>query len=396
MFIDFTPEQIRGVFLREKTMDLKKQVFNGIWLLLVILISFALGWFAQVRLQDPCEQLVMAAQNLIANEALYHEQSEAELAYAAIRGMLGSLADPYAELIEPEAAKDFMNTFSGNTGVVGLYADNQDGQVVIEIIFPGGAAEAAGLQVGDVIVAIDGKPLDAASDSSETGLLMRGEPGSTVRLEILRAGAPLTFEVRRAERQFVSTQMLPEGIGYISLNAFNANAAQAFKGGLEALLALDPQALIWDLRSNEGGDMQAAQDILSLFIEDGLLFTAQLTHEREVAFYAEGQALAAEIPLVVLIDGSSYSAAETAAATIAETGRGVTVGSPTYGKGLIQATIPLADGSMLQLTIARWVSPSGEWYHQRGVPPQVTVVDDPATEVDEVLARGVELAREDD
>ncbi len=99
----------------------------------------------------------------------------------------------------------------------------------------------------------------------------------------------------------------------------------------------------------------------------------------------------ADIPLVVLMDKTTYSAAETCAAVIAESGRGKTIGSSSFGKGVIQATIPLVDDTLLQMTIAKWLSPNGEWYHGRGVPPQIEVSDDPATETDEPLQRAVEI-----
>jgi carboxyl-terminal processing protease len=185
--------------------------------------------------------------------------------------------------------------------------------------------------------------------------------------------------------------MLPEGIGYIALNAYNRTASQQMKQALEALLAQKPTGLVWDLRNNEGGDMQAAQEILSYFIKDGLLFSAELTHDRTVEFRAKGSAFAADIPLVVLMDKTSYSAAETCAAAVAETGRGKTIGSHSYGKGVIQATAPLLDDTLLQMTIAKWRSPQGEWYQGVGVSPQIEVSDDPATETDELLQRAVEI-----
>ena len=137
--------------------------------------------------------------------------------------------------------------------------------------------------------------------------------------------------------------------------------------------------------------MQSAQAILSYFIEDGLLFSAELTKGRMVEFEALGDALVPDLPLVVLMDGTTYSAAETSAAAIAESGRGITIGSKSYGKGIIQATMPLVDGAMLQMTIAKWYSPNGEWYHERGVSPQVLVVDDPNTEIDELIQKALEI-----
>jgi len=368
----------------------KKRLLNGLWIIALCAAWFGIGWVANTRLGNTDLKLINAAYQLITSESLFNDQSSRELAYGAIRGMLSSINDPYAELIEPAAAKDLIDTFAGKTGVIGLYAENQGGQVVVLIVFPGGPAEIAGLQAGDVILSIDGRPLDKDSDSSETGLLIRGAPSTPVLLEIQRDGKVLDYQITRQEREFVASRMLSDGIGYITLNAFNAVASQQMKHSLQDLLEQKPAALVWDLRNNEGGDMQAAQEILSFFIEDGLLFTAELTQDRSVQFFPKGDPLAAYLPMVVLIDHSSYSAAETAAAAIAETGRGRTVGSNSYGKGLIQATLHLGEDTLLQMTIAKWLSTGGEWYHNRGVAPQIQVIDDPATEVDEVLQKAVQ------
>lgn len=369
----------------------RKQLFKLLGLILLCVLSFGAGFWINGRQGSPDEKLIDAAYRTISNDSLFNQKTSRELSYAAIRGMLGTIDDPYAELIEPQAAQNFAKTFSGQTGVVGLYAENKAEQVVISIVFPNGPAAKAGLLVGDIILAIDGVTLDKDADSSETGLMIRGLPGTTVHLKTLRGSQVLEYDVIRQVREYVSSRMLPEGIGYIALNAYNRTASQQMKQALEALLAQKPTGLVWDLRNNEGGDMQAAQEILSYFIKDGLLFSAELTHDRTVEFRAKGSAFAADIPLVVLMDKTSYSAAETCAAAVAETGRGKTIGSHSYGKGVIQATAPLLDDTLLQMTIAKWRSPQGEWYQGVGVSPQIEVSDDPATETDELLQRAVEI-----
>lgn len=371
----------------------RKNWFAIFGILILCGISFGAGWWVNERSGGPYEALTETAYRAIAGGSIFNPLSEQELSYAAVRGMLGAINDPYAELIEPQATKNFMNTFSGQTGVVGLYMENQAGQVVITIVYPNGAAEQAGIKVGDIVLEIDGKALDRASDSSETGLMLRGSVGSTVKIKTRRDGQDREYELVRKEQVFVTSEMLPDGIAYLSLMAYNQTAAKQMKTALETLLAQNPSGMIWDLRNNEGGDMQACQEILSYFVKDGLLFTAQLTHGQTVEFRAKGGPLAGEIPLVVLVDHTTYSAAETSAAAIAETGRGTTVGSTTYGKGVIQATIPLVNETMLQMTVAKWLSTNGEWYHEKGVPAQVEALDDPATEVDEVLQAGVERLR---
>jgi carboxyl-terminal processing protease len=355
--------------------------------------SFGAGFWANWATKSSGEKLLVSAYRKIANDSLFNTQSSLDLSYAAIRGMIQVINDPYAELIEPKAAVNFTKTFAGQTGVVGLYAENVDNQVVVSIVFKNGAAEKAGILAGDVLLAIGDVTLDKAVDSSETGLMLRGPPGSKVHLKVSRGGQVLEYDLTRQVREYVTSRMLPGGIGYISLNAFNQTSAMAMSDALKGLLDQHPVGLVWDLRNNEGGDMLAAQDILSYFIKDGLLFTAELTQNRTVQFLAKGKPIAPDIPLVVLMDKSTYSAAETSAAAIAETGRGQTIGSASYGKGVIQATDTLMENTLLQMTIARWRSPKGEWYHGRGVPPQIVVVDDPNTESDELLQKAVDVLK---
>jgi carboxyl-terminal processing protease len=370
---------------------LRKYWFNIAGILILCGISFGVGWWVNEGSASPQEKLIKAAYREISNNSIFNKQSSQSLSYAAIRGMLNTIDDPYAALIEPEAARNLSNTFTGKTGVVGLYTMNNAKGVVISIVYPNGAAEKAGVRVGDILLAIDGENLDQTTNSSETGLLMRGVPGTTVHLKMQRDGQINEYDLVRKVQEFVTARMLSSGIGYISLIAYNQTASQQMKQALETILPQKPVGLIWDLRNNEGGDMQAAQEILSYFIKDGLLFSAELTYDRTVEFKAKGSAIAADIPLVVLIDKTTYSAAETCAAAVAETGRGKTIGAQSYGKGVIQATIPLVNETMLQMTIARWLSPRGEWYHERGVTPQIKVSDDPATGVDEVLQKAVEV-----
>ena len=186
--------------------------------------------------------------------------------------MLTTIYDPYAELIEPKAAQNFANTFAGQTGVVGLYAENKAGLAVITLVYPNTPAQKAGIHIGDVIHSIDNVPLDSDADLSEIGLMLRGLPDTIVHLKILHDDQYLQYDLTREVQKFVTSHMLPGGIGYIASYAFNQTASQQMKEALQSLLAQSPTGLIWDLRNNEGGDMQAAQEMLSLIIKDGLLF----------------------------------------------------------------------------------------------------------------------------
>ena len=262
--------------------------------------------------------------------------------------------------------------------------------MAVSVIFPDEPAGQAGLQVGDVILAVDGVEIDTDTSNAEATLLLRGPVGTPARFVVRRGKETLKFDPIRKERTIVSAHMLPEGIAYLAQYTFTTNASQKVKEALQELLTQNPKGLIWDLSSNGGGSMEAAQEILSYFIPDGLLFTAELKGEKQRRFMAKGGAIAAEIPLVVLVGERTYSAAEASAAAIAETGRGILIGSTTYGKGTIQATYPLSEEALLQMTIAKWLSPTGQWYEGRGITPEIVVHDDESTKEEQVLRFAVD------
>jgi carboxyl-terminal processing protease len=188
--------------------------------------------------------------------------------------------------------------------------------------------------------------------------------------------------------------MLDDETGYLFLSAFTQNAPQKVRTALHDLLEQHPTVLIWDLRDNRGGSMEAAHQIISYFIEDGLLFTAELKGATQQQFMARGDAVAATIPVVVLINSETQSAAEAAAAAIQEHQRGVLIGAQTHGKSEIQTTVPLGDGSLLHYTIGKILSPTGQWYQGRGVTPDVIVNDERDGQSDAILEAALNYIRQ--
>jgi carboxyl-terminal processing protease len=363
----------------------RKQVLNLLTLLVICTAWFAIGWIVRGLQLKPEIGLIEQVRQRLLSEHVGETPPARELSYAAIRGMLGKLQDPYSALIPPPISYRFSDDFAGRSGVIGLFPEKMDGRMVVSVVFPGESAYEAGLREGDIILSIDGIEIDADTSNAEVILLVRGPVGEPAHFVVQRGDEILEFFPVRQERTIVSARMLPAGIAYIAQYTFTTNATAKMKEALLELLAQNPKSLIWDLSSNGGGSMETARDILSYFIKDGLLFSADLKGKTDREFRAWGTALAPDIPLVVLVGKRTYSAAETAAAAIAETGRGIVIGSTTYGKGVIQATYPLDNAALLQLTIAKWLSPTGQWYHGRGVAPQIEVIDNPSTEEDEVL-----------
>lgn len=162
---------------------------------------------------------------------------------------------------------------------------------------------------------------------------------------------------------------------------------------LTAVLATNPPSIIWDLRNNGGGSLLATQEILSFFIPDGVLFKAILKDDEETLFAASGKVIAPDIPLVLLINENSISAAEISAAVITERGRGITVGTQTFGKGTIQNIAPIGDDHLLEYTIGSWATADGATYQGVGLSPMIDAADDPATAADELLSAAMSQNR---
>ncbi|KAA3663159.1 MAG: PDZ domain-containing protein [Chloroflexi bacterium] len=358
--------------------------------ILIAVVWFAIGWVANGRFQNSDTALFKQVQEGLIDHHVDELPSSREMTYDAIRGMIAGVDDPYAAFFEPAMGALFQQDYQGNTGVTGILLDLIGDQWEVIVLLPGEPAAEAGLLLGDVVLSIGGVSLTSSITDPEIALLLRGPADEPVEFVVQRGEETLTFAPIRKARPIVSSgEMLDGDIAYFAQYTFTANSPELVKAELTQLLAQNPRAIIWDLRSNGGGSMDAAQENLSYFIDEGLLFTVALKDGKERPYPANGNTLAPNIPLVVLIGERTYSSAETAAISIAENERGILIGSTTFGKGTVQETVPLLDDSMLQYTVAHWLSPSGVWVEKKGVAPQIYVEDDPATEADEVIEEAV-------
>lgn len=373
----------------------RKKFSEMAWIVLLSAVWFGIGWVANGRFQPTDQALFNQVLNGLSANQMGEIPDSRELTYAALRGLVNHLDDPHAAFLEPAIADRFQADFAGQTGVIGLFPEFLDGQWVASVVLPEQTAAQAGLQPGDVLLAIDGVPVTAATNSAELTLLIRGPIGEPAQIVVERNGTELLFTPIREERIVTGEpQLFADNIAYFAQYTFTANAPEKVTDSLRQIMAQQPAALIWDLRSNGGGSMEATQQVLSHFIEDGTLFLAELKDGRQRTFAATGDGLATEIPLVVLIGERTYSSAETAAVAIADHQRGILIGEPTHGKGTIQEVVDLVDGSKLQYTVAHWLSPTGQFYEGHGVPPDLFVAADPATDTDEVLAFALTYVRE--
>jgi carboxyl-terminal processing protease len=275
--------------------------------------------------------------------------------------------------------------------------DVKTGYTRIVSPMPGSPAEAVGLLPADLIISVDGEDI-AGQDINTVVGKVRGPAGSTVTLEIQREGESdlRTFAVTRAKITIASveSELRADGLGYVRINSFGEKTGTELRRQLRELLAQAPRGLILDLRGNPGGYLSAAIDVVSEFIPDGVVMLERFGDGSEKTYTAHSGGLATQVPLVVLIDKGSASASEIVAGAIQDRGRGQLVGEQSYGKGSVQAPHALAGDGAIRVTIARWLTPSGSWIHEKGITPDLVVErteDDRAAGRDPQLDRAIEL-----
>lgn len=305
------------------------------------------------------------------------EVDEKAIVQGAIRGMVESL-DPHSAYFTPEEYKLFRHDLEGHFEGIGVQIGVRDGWIVVLSVFEGGPAARGGLLPGDRFVHIDG--VDARDLRVEDAArLVRGAPGTKVKIGIRRAGVEqdLDFELERGRVRIeaVQSRRLDRGIVYVAVQAFQENVARDVERALEAAEREgELTGLLLDLRDNGGGLVSEAVAIADRFLRRGTIVTTRgrdgkvIQRER-----ARIPGTRASLPIVVLVNGRSASAAEILAAALKENGRAKLVGTRTFGKGSVQRIFEQADGSAIKLTTALHYGPSGETIQARGVEPDVLV-----------------------
>lgn len=316
--------------------------------------------------------------------------SDSSLTYAAIRGLLRPLDDPFTRFLDPTQYRVLKEQNQGGYVGVGALLDphrTPDGYVRVKALAPGTQAHSAGLRPADLILKVDGSSTRSLR-LDQILRLLEGGANAPVRLTVRRAGRPLVLTIRRrwVDRPVVESQMSEGHVGVIRLFEFNDRADAQVDEALTRLERQGLRALILDLRGNPGGTLDAAQEVASRFLPAGKTVVTMVQNgaEPEVRpvleqkhnhrFNQRGRA----IPLVVLVNRTSASAAEIVAGAIQDHHAGVILGTRTYGKGLVQTVVPLRGGAAIAVTSARYLTPSGTDINRRadrrgGISPDVLV-----------------------
>lgn len=311
------------------------------------------------------------------SSAYVEEIDDRTLLENAIRGMLSQL-DPHSSYLDKDSFSDLQESTTGNYGGLGIEIGMEDGFVKVISPMDDTPASKAGIESGDLIVQLNGTPVKGMN-LSEAIEAMRGEPGSSVKLTLVKRGdsspedLTLTREVIKVAS--VRQRYLEDGYGYLRIAQFQSGTGGEVE---KAIIQLkdkgDLDGLIIDLRNNPGGVLQSAVEVSDVFIDDGLIvYTAGRMSNSELRYNATGIDATHGVPIIVLVNEGTASASEIVAGALQDHGRALVMGTTTFGKGSVQTILPLNNEKAIKLTTARYYTPNGKSIQAEGIVPDIWV-----------------------
>lgn len=305
---------------------------------------------------------------------------EKKLLYGAVRGILQAWGDPYTRFLDPAQLKEEEIEVQGEYGGLGIYIAQKDGRTLVVSPIEGTPAERAGLKPNDEIVKI-GEEVILGWDQDRVVKTLRGPAGSSVTIWVRREKVDrlLKFDLKRENISLktVKIEKLDKGVVYVRLSFFNEKTAEEMRKALAQANALKAKGIVLDLRNNPGGLLNAATEIVDMFVDDGIIVGMKGRFDRanEVIYATRGTQT--RLPMVVLVNEGSASASEIVSGALKDLKRARIVGRKTFGKGSVQTLFHLSDGSAIFITIARYYTPSGLVIDHVGLKPDLVVEGEP-------------------
>lgn len=350
-------------------------------------------------LTSKVQQKIKTIQGLIDSMFYLHEVSDEELEEGIYRGMMKALNDPYSVYYSKEELDELMLNTQGVYYGIGAYIlfDTDGNTTKISSVMPGSPAEKAGLRANDLVYAIDGESI-IGMDTSDSVKLIKGDNGTKVVLSILRAGTRMDVTVTRAkvETPTVEYKMMENDMGYIQILEFDNVTSSQFQKALTDLKQQNMKGLVLDLRENPGGNLDTVVEIGGMILPKGLVVYTEDKNGKKDEFWSDGKS-ELDIPMTVLVDMNSASAAEILAGAIQDYKKGTLIGTTTFGKGIVQAVRSLKDGSAIKVTMSSYYTPNGRNIHGIGIEPDIICEFDGETyyatdrEVDNQLNKAKEV-----
>ena len=304
------------------------------------------------------------------------EIDEQSLKEGAIKGYIEGLNDPYTEYISKEDMEDYMEDTMGNFVGIGIYMieDTETNQIMVLSPIKGSPAEKAGIQPGDYIVSVNGETC-TADDMTVISTKIKGEEGTTVKLQILRGEETLNFEITRENIIVnpVEGEVLENHIGYIAFSSFDENTADEFKTKFEELQAQGITSLIIDLRNNGGGIVDEALQIAGYIADKDSVLLYEVDKDNKETVEKNTSNPIINMPVIILTNENTASSSEILAGALKDLGKAKIVGTTTYGKGVIQQILTLPDGSGLKITTEKYLTPNRTEINEIGIKPDEIV-----------------------
>lgn len=323
-----------------------------------------------------CERLENLQQVV---ESDYYEKADTEtLMDGALKGYVSALEDPYSGYLTPGEYQQWQSSEAGvsvGIGVTVMLTEDGSGLQIVSVEDPS-PAKLAGLQVDDVITGVDGETV-ADLGYQEAVNHVRGEVDTSVELTVQRGETEWKKTVQRKEIEVVSAYgvMLENQIGYIRIASFKENTVEQFQTALQNLLKNGAKALVFDVREDGGGLVAALEKIVDPLLPEGDIATATYNNgETKLLVHSDANEL--QLPMMVLVNGNTASAAELFTASLKDFGKAEVIGEQTFGKGIMQNTVEMKDGGAVTLTVATYQTTRGECYHGVGITPDVVIKED--------------------
>jgi carboxyl-terminal processing protease len=325
------------------------------------------------------EVLQIVSENYVDPAASGYDQ----LARSAIHGMVESL-DPHSEYLEAKDNEDLEEDLSGEFGGIGIEVETRGDRIVVIAPIAGTPGDRAGILRGDEITGIDGHRLGAGATMDDVVGRLRGKAHTQVSLSLYRPGTAKAFDLTLT-REIIKVdsvgdaRVLDGDVGYVQLKEFSERTGDEFVDAVNRLLKQNIASLVIDLRNNPGGLLEAAVEVAEPFFRKGelIVYTQGRKPSDREEYRAEGDGEPLDLPVAILINAGTASAAEIVTGALKDTGRAVIVGERSFGKGSVQAIFKLKDGEALRLTTAKYYTPGGVSIHEKGIAPQVEVIMTP-------------------
>lgn len=325
----------------------------------------------------------------IVKDKYYGDVNYLDLLYGSIKGAVFSLGDPYTSFTTPEENKEFFTNLNGIYEGVGIEIDFVDDKLVVIAPIEGSPADEAGLLPQDEIIGIDGMPVSGL-ELFEVIDLIRGVRGTEITLIIIRGEEEIQeFIITRGVVKIKSVKLdIQDNIAVMRITKFSSDTEKLFNREVNQIISQDVQGVVLDLRNNPGGFLDVGVQVANEFLHGGVIVEERFMDGKIIPFSADGEGKLSHLPIVVLVNKGSASAAEIVAGALRDNDRAVIVGEQTYGKGSVQEVEEFSDGSALRITIAHWFTPLGVSISKEGIKPDILIEGE--DDVDVQLDRAIQ------